>query len=672
MHLGVIPVPPFTKGGPGGILFLALAACSPAPPVPEPLPSILLVTLDTTRADSTGLETDRVATPHLEALAARGIVFTQAYTTAPMTLPAHASMLTGLYPSEHGIHENARYLAEDKAVLAGRLAERGYATAAFVSGLPLSRQFGLARGFEHYDDDFGDAAERRAAETTDRVLAFLDRTSASPLFLWVHYFDPHEPYDPPAPFDAHPDPYLGEIASMDGELGRLVGAFERRFAARRILVAGDHGEGRGDHGEALHGNLLYQGVMRVPLIVAGGVAAGRRDEPVSVRRAFDTVLAWAGLERAATLLDGSPEVVLGEAMQPHLQYGWQPQVMAVRGGQKVIRSGEIEVYDVGTDPAETRNLAGETEIDGELREAIRAYPLPAASEPVDLSRDEREKLAALGYAAGLGVGAAREGGPSPKDMAHLFAALDAGSGLFVREEYGEAIAVFTRVLEEDPENLAVCLRLAAAHSVLGHGGEAAGYFERARELAPDSADVRHYHAMHYFRSGQWEKAEPLFASVLARTPERVPALERLAEIRERQGRPHEAIELLERVVALKRSPVAELLKLGELRMAVADTPEAIRAFERARDLDPAAFVHPLELGVLYLAERRLDEAADCLDRVPPGAPDYPMALFKRAQVAVLRGEPDREDRIRLAWREADETTRPLIERERLFEGVALR
>jgi len=356
----------------GGIFILALAACSPPPPVSQPTPpSILLVTLDTTRADSTGLETDSVATPHLEALASRGVVFTQAYTTAPMTLPAHASMLTGLYPAEHGIHENARHLADDKAVVAARLKERGYGTAAFVSGLPLSRQFGLARGFDLYDDDFGDAAERRAGATTDRVVGYLERMSASPVFLWVHYYDPHEPYDPPPPFDASPDPYLGEIAYVDGELGRLVDAFERRFAAagHRILVVGDHGEGRGDHGEALHGNLLYQGTMRVPLVVAGGgVAAGRRDEPVSVRRVFDTVLAWAGAERRVTLLDGPPETVLGEAMKPYLQYGWQPQVMAVRGGQKVIRSGDVEVYDVRADPAETRNLAGETEIDGELRE----------------------------------------------------------------------------------------------------------------------------------------------------------------------------------------------------------------------------------------------------------------------------------------------------------------
>jgi len=644
-------------------------------------PSILLVTLDTTRADAIGPEADGVDTPAFDALAARGRRFAQAYTTAPETLPAHASMLTGLLPPEHGVHENARRLAGGPPLLAERLAELGYAAAAFVSGFPLDRRFGLARGFGVYDDDLGPGGiERRADATTDRALAWLAAAPAGPLLLWVHYYDPHEPYDPPEPYAGrHPaSPYLGEVAFMDAALGRLVAAFEARAADRgaRIAVAGDHGEGLGEHGEALHGNLLYQGVARVPLVLAGdGVEPGVVEEPVSVRRLHDTVLAWAGGEGPRTLLRGGAETVVGEAMRPYLQYGWQPQAMAVRGRLKAIRSGGIELYDVLSDPGETDELSGRIALPPELRRALDAYPLPApASGSASgelLDDEERRKLASLGYAGAAAPSARpalRPDAPSPREMTHLFADLDLGSGLFVRGEYAAAIPVFERVLAADPGNPTALLRLAVAHSTLGHDGLAEAHFDRLEGIDPGSLDLRHYRAMHLLRAGRPDDAAPLFESVLAETPDRLPALEALARIREGQGRLAEAAGLLDRAVALDSAPAPSLVRLGELQMALGDTPAAIAALERARELRGPAFRHHLELGVLYLAARRLDAAREALDRVPPEHPGYPMALFKRAQVAVLLGEDDRDDRIRAAREAADATTRPLIDREKLFRG----
>ncbi|MDH3745815.1 MAG: sulfatase, partial [Acidobacteriota bacterium] len=479
------------------VLAVVVAACGSRSPAPEPTgstsspasspalsdtpPSILLVTLDTTRADAMGFESGAQTTPALDALAARGVRFAHAYATAPVTLPSHASMLTGLYPYEHGVRENSRYLAADHERLAERLTGAGYRTASVVSGFPLAGQFGLARGFEHYDDDFGiGAVERPADATTDRALERIRSTGSAPLFLWVHYYDPHEPYAPPEPFASeHPgDPYLGEIAFMDSEVGRLVDGFETRFRATgtRILVAGDHGEARGDHGEELHGNLLYQGVMRVPLIVVGdgtgdgnggAIEPGSRSEPVSVRRVFDTVLEWSGTPRSHDLLEGPSEVVLGEAMKPFLQYGWQPQVMAVLGVTKAIRSGELEIYDLSTDPGESHNLVRDTRLEPKLGRALAAYPvLQKTAEPessdTEPSRTDRERLAALGYVGWQGAPALQDNAPSPKDMTHLFAALDRGSAQFVRREYAEAITTFEKVLKQDPRNLMVSVRLAVA------------------------------------------------------------------------------------------------------------------------------------------------------------------------------------------------------------------
>ena len=190
-------------------------------------PSILLVTLDTTRADAIGPDARGVSTPSFNALAARGARFTRAYATAPETLPSHSSMMTGLYPAGHGIHENARVLSDKHPVLAEELGRQGYRTAAFVSSFVLARRFGLARGFNTYDDEMPQgSAERNAVATTERALAFLKSRSSGPLFLWVHYFDPHTPYEPPQEFNGKSaTPYLGEVAAMDAQLGRLVAAF---------------------------------------------------------------------------------------------------------------------------------------------------------------------------------------------------------------------------------------------------------------------------------------------------------------------------------------------------------------------------------------------------------------------------------------------------------------
>jgi arylsulfatase A-like enzyme/Tfp pilus assembly protein PilF len=661
-------------------------SCSPKASQPEanadsPRPSILLVTLDTTRADSVGYESEAVETPALDALAARGLVFSQAWTTVPMTLPAHTSMLTGLYASEHGIRENSRFLDDDRTLLAERLRDAGYATAAFISGYPLKKRFGLARGFDHYDDEVGKGnSERAAGPTTERALAYLQSRPRGPVFMWVHYFDPHDPYEPPEPFRSRypSSPYLGEIAAMDHELGKLLEAFEARNAGgeSRILVVGDHGEGLGDHGEMLHGNLLYRGVMRVPMIAAGsGIRTGAVDTPVSVRRVFDTILAWAGLDSDFDLLAPDEEVVMGEALKPFLQYGWQPQVMAIRGDIKVIQAGETEVYDLRSNPAESDDLAGKVEIDREIAAAITSYALvPALDQASPGSLDEEivQQLAVLGYVGWESPAPLREDAPIPRNMTHLFDDLDQGAQLFATQDYEASIRVFERVLAEDRANFMVTVRLAVAYSLLGNEDRADELFARAEEIHPGSIDFQHYLAMHYFRFDRWDLAAPLFEKVLAATPRKLPALEALARIREGQGRFEDAAELIERIVDLKESPAADWIRLGELEMAMTDTPGAIRAFEEARRLQGPAFDRYLELGVCYLAAHSYAAAAEALDLVPQNHPGYPMALFKRAQVSVLLGEPEWRERVRFAYDRADPDIRRLIENEPLFQGAPVR
>lgn len=612
-------------------------------------PSILLVTLDTTRADAIGPDAKGVETPAFNALAARGRRFTQAYATVPETLPSHASMMTGLYPGGHGIHENARFLSTAHPVVAERLQQAGYRTAAFVSSFVLARRFGLARGFEVYDDELpAGRQERTARETTDRAIALMAHASDKPLFLWVHYFDPHAPYTPPSPFAERfaGSPYQGEVAAMDEQLGHLVQAFEQRAEDRRaIVIAGDHGEGLGDHGEQLHGNLLYQSTMHVPLlIVAPDLAAGVDSTPVSTRRIFHTLVDLAGVEARDSLRTPPKEVVVGEAMKPYLSYGWQPQIMAVETNRKAIFAGTTEVYDLGADPGETRNLGSGANLSAGMRKSLDDYPIPSietAATPANLSDEARRNLASLGYISAGAPPVVRKDAPRPIDMVTLFDVMDRAGSLFVQERYRDAIPLLKEVLATDAYNLDAALRLATSYSALGQEALALASFRKAAAIAPKSPDVRVYLALHYARGKDWQQAVPMLEKIVAETPEKQPAVEALALVRVRQGK---------------------------LAMEQGQTDAAIRAFEDARRLSPTGFAYDLDLGVLYLDARRLADARDALDRVAGNDPAYPMALFKRAQVSVLMREPDASARIERARRHADALTRDLIASERLFQN----
>jgi arylsulfatase A-like enzyme/Tfp pilus assembly protein PilF len=657
------------------LLAFVSAGCAGTAP-PPPRPSILLVTLDTTRADAIGPDAIGIETPGFNALAARGLRFRQAYAAAPETLPSHTSLLTGLYPGGHGVHENGRRVRADTPLIGEELQRAGYETAAFVSSFVLARQYGLARGFTTYDDELGGPVERAARDTTDRAIAFLSRPSSKPVFLWVHYFDPHAPYAPPQPFRARyaRQPYLGEVAAMDAELGRLVQAFERRASvASATIVVGDHGEGLGDHGERQHGHLLYQSTMHVPLVVAGpGISPGVKDVPVSTRHVADTIRDWAGLDATGSLRAGAPpgEVVIGEAMKPFLNYGWQPQIMAIEGTAKAIQAGRTELFDVVADPKETRSLVSPAApLPRSLADALRDYPVPSpeAARPArGVSEEDRKKLGSLGYVSASAAPVVRKDAPRPADMTHLFEVIEQASDRFVAERYKEAIPLLTRILTTDPFNLDATLRLATSHSALGQNDAAMAAFRKAASLAPRSMDVRMYVGLHLARGADWAQAVPMLEQVLTDDPERLPALAGLALLRVKQNRPADALGLWQQVQAQRALTSSELIEVGLLAMSIQRTDEAVRAFEEARGRQGAAFRHDLELGVLYLAGRQYAAARDALDRRLAAQPADPMALFKRAQVSVLLNEPDRARRIQLARDKADATTKPLIQNEALF------
>ena len=362
-------------------LLAALAGCPGAS-----RPNLLLVTFDTTRWDHMGYAGGpQGITPMLDAMAQRGTWFSDAVTVAPLTLVSHASILTGLYPPHHGVRDNGLYsLPARDETLAERLRDAGYATHAVVSSFVLDSQFGLDQGFEGYDDDLAGGPQKiqfmfkeiKAAQASAKAVRWLEqeRPRDRPFFLWVHFFDPHANYDPPADVAKQfpGDPYSGEIHYADRELGRIFKSLDDAGLLDSTVLAftADHGDSLGEHGETTHGIFVYDSTVRVPMLLAGpGVPAGRRVDALA--RTVDlapTILELLGLpaadgldgrslERLWSGREGDDRVAYSEALTPLLNFGWAPLRALRTTSLKVIQAPRPEVYDLARDPEESRNLA---------------------------------------------------------------------------------------------------------------------------------------------------------------------------------------------------------------------------------------------------------------------------------------------------------------------------
>jgi len=516
------------RRGLAGIAFAAVLASSPSPreaasgaeSAAAERPSVLLVTLDTTRADRLGCYGAKsAATPNLDALARQGVRFEQALAPAPLTLPSHCTIMTGLVPRRHGVRDNARYrLARGIPVLAERLKEAGYRTAAYVSSAVLDRIGGLDRGFDLYDDTVrvGDRRafayeERAASQTTASALEGLARLDP-PFFLWIHYFDPHLPYVPPEPFRSRfrDRPYDGEIAFVDSEFGKLLEAARKRAPSLLVVVAGDHGEGLGEHGEAGHGIFLYQATMRVPLIFSGpGIPGGRaiRAGAAGLVDIAPTILDLLGLKPMADvdgkslapiLRGGAGAGRLGdyelESFFPSFAYGWAPLRGLVRGSLKYIEAPRPELYDLAEDPAERTNAIDRHGTEARLLARLLAtrtegdVPRPVPSDP--RSAEHRARLEALGYVGG--GGSVVPAGPDPKDAIGWLEDLDSGRRAIQTGKPAEGIAPLERLLAKNPANVPALFALGQCRLATEDLDGAIEAFRRAAELDPDNP-LAHFH-----------------------------------------------------------------------------------------------------------------------------------------------------------------------------------
>jgi arylsulfatase A-like enzyme/Tfp pilus assembly protein PilF len=568
------------------------------------------VSLDTTRADRLGCYGHAAAsTPHLDRWAREGVVFERALTPVPVTLPAHASLLTGLLSHRHGARDNTHYrLPEGPETLAGRLAEAGYDTAAVVAAAVLDRQFGLDRGFGTYDDAVSgerlEVAERDATAVTDRALS-VARDLTPPFFLFVHYYDPHADYEPPAPFSERfrSSPYDGEIAYVDQQLGRLRRELQAlgRLEDTVVVVTGDHGEGLGEHGEATHGVFLYQSTLHVPLIVvAPGLwpAGTRVREMVSLVDVAPTLLELAGLPPApgldgrslAGLVKGAPAGARWLPLESEYgfnSFGWAPLAGLTDGRWKWIGAPEPELYDLESDPGEGRNLAADrpTERDrlaARWREQVtedRRSPLDASG----LEGSERlARLAALGYVT-TPAGASRDDDalPDPKRAIADLDAINRALGLLEAGQASQAERLLTGVTERSPRNVSALVLLGSSRLMGGRPGHAVDPLKRATEIAPGNAEAHFNLGLAWLSVGQSSEAESAWRRSLDINPRRYDAAANLVDLLLRARRLDEAQAVLEEARRHQlRDPMLDYLE-GRLAILRRDADGARAALKRA-------------------------------------------------------------------------------------------
>jgi arylsulfatase A-like enzyme/Flp pilus assembly protein TadD len=503
-------------------------------------PSILLITLDTTRADHLGPYGDEDAeTPALSALADEGIVFEHAFAVASVTAPTHASLLTGLYPRRHGLRDNlTHHVGDDIPTVAEWLSGAGYRTAAFVSAIVLERRYGLDLGFEVYDDDLRSApaspsmrmiTERPAKATADRALAWLDGLNDDePFLLWVHFYDPHLPYSPPSPWaERYRDrPYAGEIAYMDSQVGRLLQ--HPRAAGDDVMVAaiGDHGEGLGEHGEKAHGLLVYDSTIRVPWVmrIPGGPSGARIAAPISQVDLVPTLMDLVTVDPAPgfgtlegrsllPLLRGeewaSERMLFAEAEVPFFSYGWARLKTVRQGALKYIDAPLEELYDLEHDPGENHNLAADRINDAQRLAAeieLWAAGDGDAGSTVPVDAEAAEMLRALGYLAGDPGRPEGEGQGNPVELIAVHEELQAIHGLMVTGEFAEAVQRVRAVLDQDPDNLSALRDLSRGLLQMGRLDEAAEVAAKATAAAPWSAKALMFEADIEYQRGRRQRA----------------------------------------------------------------------------------------------------------------------------------------------------------------------
>ncbi len=681
------------------IVLLALSSCSSSSGPPDRR-NVILVSVDTLRADYLSCYgSEKASTPGFDRIAREGLLFENAASAAPTTLPAHASLLTGTSPFEHWVHDNVGFrLRQDLPTLASTLKARGYRTGGFVGSFVLDRKFGLARGFDVYSDETPETdrglRERRGEKVLEDAVAWIGREDQAPFFAFLHFFDPHRPYDPPPPFaptEGNFDAlYRGEVSYVDSLLQRLLAFLDARGLSEStvLVVTADHGESLGEHGEDTHGFFLYQSTLHVPLLIrAPGIRRGHRAS--ALVRTIDiapTLLELLGVE-APSSFEGvsfvsatgevkTPDVEAhAETFVPRLHYGWSELRSLRRGNWKLILAPRSELYDVDSDPGEERNRIDEEETGARsLLEKLEELPGPENVQPESLDPGTLASLHALGYLGGSAPVPAPERSftelSDPKDKLAVYKELNELSAisdptpadierlaLVLEQEprstkalsmYGnfsldlhrpqDARNAFGRLLEIQPESYDGHYGLGRALASLGENDAARGSFEKARALDPRSAQVYSRLSALEKSQGNLEASELWLREALRVVPSRL-LYQDLADLLLSSGRDAEVSRMADEWNGPGAEAAAAYTR-GQLLVSRGKADEGLIELDRAARLAPEDDNIEQALANTLSGLGRFDEAMLHYEAILHRAPCYLGALTNLGAVHERQGDVD--------------------------------
>ena len=660
----------------------------------EPRPNLLLITLDTTRADRFGFAGYEAArTPHFDAFAAeRAVVFDNAISAVPVTFPSHTTILTGTFPVFHGVHDNDGYfLDDDVTTLAEILKPQGFTTGAVLAAFPLDSEVNLDQGFDTYDDDYqadwtpAEIAargpfsfgflERKADRVNLAVGRWLEKYWRERFFLWVHYFDPHQPYNPPPPYDSQfgADPYDGEIAFLDESFGKLLAMFEERDLLENTIVAvvGDHGEALQEHGEPTHAHFIYDATLRVPLLFAVPGERLRAGARVAAQvRTVDvapTLLELLGLppgpemqgESLVPFLadpdrEGSSEALL-ENYYNKFNFGWAPLRGLRTERFKLIEAPGLELYDLRQDPAELVNLApGDSERVAELRDRLhrlaRRFGSPdlGRSAAAQIDDETRRKLEALGYLGGGSTASERAAPfPAPEELATLIDPKDKSLVVkylnFINEmvrgqRFDEALPVIWNALDLNPENFRLHLQHARVLAALGRSEKALEAVGRAQVIQPESAEAFALAGQIHVVRGEYEEALAPWTRAVELRPQEVSSLRQLAAVYLALGRYDEAISHFEAVLELDDSSWTTLADLANAYHRTGRWQEAREKLQRALELNPYSSALRYRIAVFYRDVGNPEFSRRMFEETLRIAPDHLGANLDLGEMLLAAGE----------------------------------
>lgn len=663
------------------VVGLALWSCGRREKVSSHPRSLLLVTIDTVRADHVGAYGYRAAeTPALDRLAHEGFRFDHAQSAVPLTLASHATILSGLTPPHHGLRNNgAGCFPDDRPTLATLLSAAGYSTGAFVGSFVLDHRFGLGRGFDVYDDEIerdpnapGSLdAERPASQVADRAVAWLEKTQGGsggrPFFAWVHFYDAHAPYAPPEPYASRHKavPYDGEIAFVDAQIAKLLDFLDRSGLADSTVVAvtADHGEALGEHGELTHGLLLYEPTLRVPLILRGpglpagkavgapvGLAdlaptlAGMLGKPLAGASGGKGVRPFDGRDLSSAIKNGSEPVeteLYAETEYPRT-FGWSGLSAVRRGRLKYIAAPRAELYDLSRDPGEASNLLAEGARRADLETRLAKFQEGSVAAAAAYGRDETAaKLASLGYISGGPAGSASSAGGTrkdPKEMAPLFRKFEEANWSLQSGLLKEAVRKLEPLIAADPKNSVFRGLLAEAYRRQKDYPRAVALYRRAVADAPTDPDARYNLAVTLQEAGQGDEARGALEEAIRRDSSRPEAHNALGIALAGKGNPLQALAQFDRTAELDPRDARAQNNRGNVLRQLGRLDEAERAYRRATELAPRYAEAWNGLGTLEVARGRPGAAIPDFERALVLAPQYHEARLNRGIAFETMGQ----------------------------------